>query len=71
MADDDWFEATKDRAIDAMRQDWIKQIRILANLNEEWARNIVAHGDEACGTSMEFVAHRLRKMADREEQGQA
>lgn len=53
-----------DRAVDAMRADYVIELRRLALFNKRMAERI-AHHDDACATSMLFVDLRLRRVADR------
>jgi len=53
-------------------REWQERRRLalaaIANACEEWAQ-FVEGDDEACATSMEFVALRLRRVLDRPEKG--
>jgi hypothetical protein len=57
---------TVDEAVERMREDWLSQIRWLADVNDNLAASIDRR-DEACADSMRFCATRLRRVADREE----
>jgi len=64
MADDEGVDALLDPAIESMRHDWLVTMYGLAVMVERYAATVKPH-DEACGSSMEFVGLRLKRMVDR------
>jgi hypothetical protein len=65
--DEDELNAVVDEAVEGVRREWVATLRILAHQCDTLAPTVQEH-DEALASSMEFVALRARRVADRSDE---